>query len=274
MDDGLLRFVVVGEDHVHRALAMGLCDAVACKLAHDRDADWFDPEHHREWWAPDMDAHTPANRRFRPLKNPTRRRYHGHIGGRPAGPGAQKMRGVFLDLLQEQPRPNLVVMLQDSDGDGRIAESAIQVLHYLNEIEGAPPLVIGIPNRDAEAWFLAAGVESRGQRERLAAARKILPFDPTHQPERLTSSPNDSPTDAKRVVRFVLLEDGDKLATGRPASLPPSPDEADLLAQRLGRVLVVGESYEACGLADFVRALAVASQSVWAKHLPRARRRT
>lgn len=275
--DGAIGVAVVGEDEVHRALAMALFDGALATLAAERGADWLVVDDARTWLVFDggervrrgfYDSHREDPLPTRPGR---RIRTTGHINGRPAGPGAAKLRRLFTyHALQPEP-PGMVVLLTDTDGDERTAASAEQVRELVTGLEDPPALVIGMPHRDAEAWLFAAALPTDAQTaERLAAARKALSFDPSREPERLTSSPNDAMTDAKRVLRFVLLHEGEELARGRPRTGPPTPDEADEIAERLARDLDRASTFRNCGLSDFVRDLRAAVATTFRDHVPPA----
>lgn len=275
--DGTVGVAVVGEDEVHRALAMGLFDGALAAMAAERGADWLEPATSRTWLVYDGGARERRgyydSHREDPLPGPVGRRVQptGFIDGRPAGPGASKLRHLYLlHSLQANP-PDVVVLLMDTDGDHELVASAEQIRTFVQRFDSPPLLVIGTPHRDAEGWLFVAPVEPGEATKRLAQARTALSFDPTQQPERLTASPNDAVTDAKRVLRFVVLGEGTELARGRPRSAPPSPAEADELVERLAARLDRAATYEACGLARFVRDLHAAVATTFRDSLPPAR---
>jgi hypothetical protein len=276
--DGTIGVAVVGEDEVHRALAMALFDGALREFAEARGADWVEAENVRAWLV--FDGAERARRSYYdshredPLPSPrpsVRVKTTGFIDGQPAGPGAAKLRYLYtFHALQAAP-PDVVVILADSDGDTRLVASAEQVRRFTLRLEHPPVLVIGTPHRDAEAWLMAAPFPSDAESaRRLVAARAALSFDPALQPERLTSSPNDAPTDAKRVLRFVLLHEGDRLAQGTPRTGPPSPEESDALATRLATDLSRARSYEACGLDAFLTDLSAAVTILFRDFVPGA----
>lgn len=270
MSEGGVPVYVVGEDQVHRALGMALVDAVISKLAHDRDADWVDPDTVRRWSALAEPPGIAENRRWGNINGPSTIRLHGRLDGAPYLPGARQLRSAVVEHARAERSPGLLVLLRDTDGDPEIARGAQQVRDWIDSRRDLPPTAIGCPHRDAEAWFFAASGLTGEEAQRLDQACRVLSFDPTRQPERLTSSPNDARTDAKRVVRFVLLAEGSKLAKGTPASRPPSPDQADALAERVASDLDQLASYDDCGLAPFVDGLKKALVVALDSHLPRA----
>ena len=100
--------------------------------------------------------------------------------------------------------------------------------------------------------------EPRDEEEasRLEALRKDkdkkLSFNPPETPHRLTAHPNDAPTDAKRVLRFLLFGE----YTSRPPALEELPALCERLLQDLDRLERRGaDSY----LADLLRELPVYS---------------
>ena len=271
-DDGLCIYVV-GEDEVHRALAMALVRRVAEELAVARDADYFEVDGALRWsgliettgvpermrWS-DIHADVPESHRVR---------LAGHIQGQPVGPGARKLRGKFVECARADRAAGMVVLLSDTDADPRLIRGARQVLDWAATQDDLPPVAIGTPHCDAEGWLMATQSLSLEQKVRLASATQVLSFNPSLQPERLTSHPNDAVTDAKRVLQFVILGAGDVLAHGRPASKPPNL-EADDLAQALASDLRRLDPLTACRLAPFIADLRVAVARLLAQHLPAA----
>lgn len=272
---------VVGEDRVHHALAVALFDAILLELPDVRKARLKDAASVRDWApvvAGPADALFYDSHRDDPLPGPRHRenRARGYIHGKPVQPGAAKLRRLYLlHAYQPQP-PDLVVILQDTDNDPRLLDGAAQVAALAKDdweraspTRKPPRLVIGLPHRDAEGWFFAAPVPADAA-ARLQTAKKVLNFDPSVQPERLTSRPNHAPADAKRVVRFVLLNDGSTIGEGTPASRPPDPDEAAELAGRVASDLKRLSSFEKCNMAPFIRELRAAVGDVFASQLPPA----
>lgn len=73
------------------------------------------------------------------------------------------------------------------------------------------PVIAGWAEPEVEAWHVA-GFTPRGADEQanLQALRESLSFDPTTAPHRMTSSKNDAPTDAKRVLQQLCGADPDR----------------------------------------------------------------
>lgn len=267
--DGLLRVVIAGEDEVHGALGRALVDGCVRWLADDHQADWIEPELVRRWAMEEVgggryfDTHPQV-----PWPEGGRRpQIHGHLRGQTLEPGARKLREIFLWFLHLPQPPDLLVILVDTDGDLERTRGARQVLEFSASDEAAPRLVIGLPHPEGEAWLLAAPL-SPAEAARVEVARRVLGFDPCKHPERLTSSPPHAPRDAKRVLRFVRLEDGDELAEGRPPSRPPRPDEADALAASLALNLPRCAAYAGCQLSPMVQELRRALASLLQERLP------
>lgn len=260
--DGCIRVAIIGEDEVHRALAMALLDAVMLDIFQKCSADWLMEIDEVRSWVVDAsgklfyDSH-------RDEPPPRKLRTAGHIRGEPLKPGASKLRHLYLLHTQQSPAPDLVIILQDTDGSPSLQAAANQVLQLWEP--DFPVLVIGLPHRDADAWLFAAPAPDEVS-SRLELARKVLSFDPFHEPERLTSSPNHAITDAKRVVQYVLLGEGEELRIGHPKSKPPS--NADELAQRLTTDLPRLRRFVGCGLASFIDALSLAIGTIFREHLP------
>lgn len=275
--DGRIGVAVVGEDELHRALAMALFDAALGALAEERHADWIEVELLRQWLV--FDGGTSARRGYYdihrddplPTRPGVRIRTAGFINGEPLGPAASKLRHLFaFHALQDCP-PDVVVILVDTDGEPRLSHSAEQVRQFARTLDAPPLLVFGLPHRDAEGWLFAAPLPADEETTRRhQAACAVLSFDPTRQPERLTSHPNHASTDAKRVVRFVLLGEGDGLAPGHPASRAPN-EEADALAARLAASLPRALTYYTCNLAPFIQDLMDTQALAFRDFLPEVR---
>lgn len=268
MSEGGTPFYVVGEDEAHRALAMALVDAGVRQIALQSDASWLDPDLVRRWSALIESDDVPEARRWGDIKATPKVRIHPFIDGAPCKPGARRLRAALVEHARSARAPGMVILMLDTDGDEQVLKGAEQVMSWVAGQSDLPPTVIGIPHRDAEAWFFAApGIDG----DRLADARQVLCFDPTREPERLTSGPNDTPTDAKRVFRFVLLEEGKELVQGRPESRPPSPDEADAWAARLAADIARLSTFKKCHLAGFVRGIETTLRTALREYLPSPR---
>lgn len=178
----------------------------------------------------------------------TRVKTRGHIAGEPLRPAAGYIRKVIANALFT--RPTVLVFVKDTDGREDLAESVQQVAPLFS---AHPTTVIfALPHRDAEAWFVAGFAPADAvERDRLAATRRSLSFDPTGEPERLTAHPNDAPQDAKRVLRSLLGLD----PTGGALSFKEL--DADRHHERLlGDLARLRRAGGACGLVAFLDDLA------------------
>jgi len=108
------------------------------------------------------------------------------------------------------------------------------------------PILVAAPHQDAEAWFVAGFVPlNDAEQRRLSEIKGRLSFDPAEEPHRLTAHPNDAPTDAKRVLRILLLDEDES----RPPGLDELPDLCTRTLTDLGRLERRGQR---CGLSDFL----------------------
>jgi hypothetical protein len=127
-------------------------------------------------------------------------RIHGHIDGKPLMPGAHMMRKTLTAFERRDPRPDLVVLAWDGDGDAERRRSGFEQARG-----GSPwpfPVILAMPEPESEAWFIC-GFEPRTpeERGRLDALTRELSFDPTKQPHRTTAHPNDASTDLRAHLR-------------------------------------------------------------------------
>lgn len=178
-------------DH-HRVLAL--------LVGHPEDTSWVGREATEAWYRyrPDHAKSLPPRIGGRPV------RLHGHIGGVPQKRDARKWREVLWIFGAREPRPDVVVLATDLDGEPTRREGMEQV----RTLPWPFAVVLATPEPEVEAWIVA-GFQPESEREHrvLDALRTELSFDPTKQPARLTSHPNDAPTDSKRVLD--RLTDGD-----------------------------------------------------------------
>lgn len=229
---------IVGEDGLHHVLAKALSDA-ALNAAMSRH-DWFEVDHHR--------VH-----RTGPVAN---LRVHGHLDGKPIGPGGARLRGDVVSAMREAPRPAMVVVVVDSDGERPKdkMEAAERVAAWAAGQGWA--VAIGVANPEAEAWLMLVD-PSDAERQRFELAKRALEFDPRRESHRLSSKP-DSGRDAKRVARFIFLQEAEVIARCSSVAFPWYVAVA--LAERLANGPTPAHGRE-CGLAPFREALAAAAQS-------------
>ncbi|AKT37745.1 hypothetical protein [Chondromyces crocatus] len=259
---GPLRVALACEDQAQRSLLVHLTRNVVEREARERGAHWLTDLLDEQLAFCGLRDHegTPAHLRCYLLQNITEDfqalriqgrpvRLNALRDGRPAGAETQRWRRLVL-LFEVQPvPPDVLIVALDTDGyPERRAE--------LEAAMPSPPplcILLATPHPEAEAWFIA-GFEPRDPREqaRLEAfkrdpARK-LNFVPTEEPHRLTSHPNEAPTDAKRVLRLLMFGD----ATSRP----PDLDELPALSERLlSNLELLSRRGEASHLTDFLHQL-------------------
>jgi hypothetical protein len=132
----------------------------------------------------------------------------GRIAGEPLKPEASMWRKVLLLFCHADPRPDIVVLARDLDGSPDRRAGIEQVRDGL-----VWPFVIvaATPEPEIEAWIVSGfAPRNDDERARLEQVRRDLSFDPTRQSHRLTSHPNDAPTDAKRVLSRLCEDDGER----------------------------------------------------------------
>lgn len=251
---------LVGEDGAHAVLLAALTRTSIARGALAAGREWIvdnlvhDPAFHGQ---EDLGDVLPGLRytssiRFDPNSiridgKPLRLRgLRGLVDGRPQEPEAHRWRQVLTGILASEPSPEIVLVARDTDGAPEKIAGLRQVVQYLESRNPDRVIIFAAPHQDAECWFVA-GFEPQSPREAEALAQVVreLAFDPRLHPERLTAHPNDARTDAKRVLRRLMLLD--------VASAPLAPDELrdthDRLLGDLGRLRQRGL---ATGLVDFL----------------------
>lgn len=131
---------------------------------------------------------------------------HGRIAGKPLEPEAGLWRDVLFLFSSQEPRPEVMLLVRDLDGNPGKRAGMLQVRDHLT---WPFVVVVATPEPEIEAWVVA-GFEP-GSDSEAAAVRAVfdeLSFDPTREPHRLTAHPNDAPRDAKRVL--ARLTGGDR----------------------------------------------------------------
>jgi hypothetical protein len=200
-----------GEDENHFRVATALVDdALMSKLDWVRDIldscrAWRGLHVGQRWYkyAPedafDLRPVTVAGMTIRP---------QGWIAGEPLKPEAGLWRRVLLLFCHADPRPDVVVLARDLDGYPGRRDGIEQVCRGL-----AWPfaIVAATPEPEIEGWIVTGFVPNDdAERTRLQQLRRELSCDPVLQPHRLTSRPNDAPTDAKRVLSRLCGGDPDR----------------------------------------------------------------
>lgn len=132
----------------------------------------------------------------------------GHIGGKRLEPEAGMWRKVLLLFCHCEPRPDVVLLMRDMDGYLERKKGMEQVR------SGLPwpfEIVVAAPEPEIEAWHVAGfKPEDEGEQAALVELCLKLSFRPTLDSHRLTSHPNDAPTDAKRVLSALCGDDPER----------------------------------------------------------------
>ncbi|WP_437673968.1 hypothetical protein [Sorangium sp. So ce131] len=259
--DGLW-IAVACEDAAHHALATFLADRVLLDEAGRRGATWIDEaqlRHLRHYCglegAAGAEPYYPLSRASKDIDELGRMpqiggrpvRLNGHMHGRPLQPEASLWRRLFVLFGSKEPPPSAVIVVCDTDGYPQRLDGLKQAIAFMSEEFPHPLRIIAaMPDQDAEAWFVAGFVpQGDAERRRLRELLAALKFDPTEEPHRLTARPNDSPADAKRVLRVLLV--------GEHESRPPAMSELPTLCERTLEDLALLERRGAlCGLCDFL----------------------
>lgn len=206
--------LLLGEDKTHAVLLGFLARRGLLEAAREDGENWFEDHLDSQLdfqgnedlssifpglrYTSTLQRFEPTGPGGKPLK-----RLGGHLDGQPAGPEASKWRRVFLSVLQE--KPEAILIARDTDGDLSKVQGLLQVVQQQREENPRLPVLVATPHQDAECWLVAGFTPmSPAEQERLQECRRDLGFDPTRKAERLTAHPNDSPRDAKRVLRRLL----------------------------------------------------------------------
>lgn len=227
---------IVGEDTAHAVLAGSLLRQIV------PDGEWvFDGDLELDTLVSGLRYHRQGS-----LK-PPQSKLRGHIDGQPAGPRVQVARNRMVSVLER--RPTLMIYVEDTDGDDDVPVALQRAA--LSFAAHSAAIILAMPHRDAEAWFVAGYLPSGiDDRQRLTSLRKSLSFDPTTNPERLSARPNSAPQDAKRVLR-QLLGLG---AESKPLSIEEL-DRERYHERLLGDPARLRQHGRACGLTDYLDAL-------------------
>ena len=126
-------------------------------------------------------------------------------------------------------RPDAVFLVRDLDRQPQIRSGFEQVR---NGYTWSFPVLFAFPDPEIEAWeVIGCEPDGRDGKRCLQKLKKQLSFDPCKQPHRLTSRPNDAPTDAKRVQKKLTNNDRNQIKEGllrylRKADKKSRPGEA------------------------------------------------
>lgn len=202
---------VAGEDEDHFRVATALIDdALVASIGWMRDVlescrEWRGVHSGERWYkyAPE-DAYD-----LRPVTlEGVTIKLQGPIVGEALKPEAGMWRKVLLLFCHAEPRPDIVVLARDLDGYPGRREGIKQVCENL---PWPFPIVVASPEPEIEGWIVSGFVPKNGdEHTRLEQQRAELSFDPTRHSHRLTSHPNDVPTDAKRVLSRLCEDDRDR----------------------------------------------------------------
>jgi hypothetical protein len=133
----------------------------------------------------------------------------GLIRGQPLKHEAGMWRRVLLLFCHATPRPQVVVLARDLDGCPKRSEGIEQVREGF---KWPFKIVVAAPQPEIESWRVCGFTPADDrERARLDALRRELSFDPTMQSHRLTSHPNDAPTDAKRILERLCEADPERI---------------------------------------------------------------
>jgi hypothetical protein len=235
--DGRIRIGWAREDRAHDTLVKTLARRVVIEGATWDIADSL--EHMWIWAGPSGEPDFKVGGELDLSKFSARPiRLHGKLGGQPLAPEASMYRKLLLAFDLATPRPQLVIVARD--GDGRVSERRRGFARVVEFCPSSFPAILAMPEPESEAWFIC-GFQPRTPVEhtRLAELRNRLSFDPIIQSHRLTSRPNDTVTDAKRVLVALVGDDHER----RDAGVHETP-----LAQ-------LARHGEHAGLAEFLDAL-------------------
>lgn len=117
-------------------------------------------------------------------------------------------RRILLSFEQLTPRPEVVIVARDGDGRAEERRSGFEQV-----VQGMPwsfGVILAMPEPESEAWFIC-GFERMSDEDKMRHTAFLLTaelnFNPITEPHRLTSHPNDAPTDAKRVAAALFGDD-------------------------------------------------------------------
>jgi hypothetical protein len=206
----MTRIGLVGEDANHFRVATALIDsALVASIGWVRDVldscrAWRGLHGEERWYKYDPDdAHD-----LRPVTiDGVTIKPQGRIAGEPLKPEAGMWRKVLLLFCHQDPRPDIVVVARDLDGYSDRRDGIEQVCQLLWPF----PIVVAAPEPEIEGWIVSGFVpRNEAEQARLEQASRELSFDPTLHSHRLTSHPNDAPTDSKRVLSRLCEGDRDR----------------------------------------------------------------
>lgn len=202
------RLVVVCEDEGHVRVTTTIADKalsevegwVADSLEHLRR--WQGLTEEARWYKYDPED---AEKLMPVVVDGVRITGAGHIGGEPLKPEASMWRKALMLCADMSPRPDVVLLVRDLDGYPARRDGMTQVV---DGIRWPFKVVMATPEPEIEAWWVSGfHPEDAMEEERLRTLTEDLSFNPTTASHRLTSHPNDAPTDAKRVLAALTVGD-------------------------------------------------------------------
>lgn len=132
----------------------------------------------------------------------------GRIAGEPLKPEASMWRKVLLLFCHRDPRPDIVVLARDLDGHLERRDGLEQVCSGL---VWPFAIVAATPEPEIEGWIVSGFVpQNDDEQHRIEQLHGELSFDAALHSHRLTSRPNDAPTDAKRVLARLCNDDPER----------------------------------------------------------------
>jgi hypothetical protein len=212
-----LSLAVVCEARSDFRMATVLADRVLCaRVEWIRDGN---PDDHRPWRGFTEAEPFLSWTRVPSLAKQHRVRAFGHFDNRPGTLEAALARQAILLLNDATPRPDAIVLVRDDDGKSQ------RRVGFEQARQATPiglPVLIGLAHTKRECWVLA-GFHTRtdGERDRLAALRADLGFDPCERAEGLTATDEGAKRSAKRVLGLLTEQDYDREDECLQADLDP-----------------------------------------------------
>lgn len=193
-------FAIAGEDDAHFVVVRAIMKR--CLVAAH---DWIDDLLVDGCWV--REALTTAVKRVKELFP---RGFGSPLHGKFDGLPDSRMVRAQLFLWHDGGWPfDIGVIARDIDRDPRRRDGAKAALDHARERGRLKrTILLAHPVPEIEAWLVAA-FEPRDatERQRLESEVRRLGFDPTAEPERLTSKNEHEPKDAKRVWRTLSADD-------------------------------------------------------------------
>ncbi|ATB44267.1 hypothetical protein CYFUS_009754 [Cystobacter fuscus] len=138
----------------------------------------------------------------------------GHFAGRPGEAGALMGRTAFLvarELALQDTKLEAVILVWDMDDQGQDRRKGLT--QASTEARSLVPfeIVLGCPDPMREAWVLAGfEPETEAERERLAAMRQELGFNPCEEAHRLDAKKEQARRNPKRVLEELTAGERDR----------------------------------------------------------------